>query len=95
MTPTVEIENIHRNLAMQKPMVRAILDGASQIAVPGVRLNSLYLHRFCADLFPQRYGQISLSTARHGGDFRHARFLSSLAHSRSDDGEISSTRTSR
>jgi multidrug efflux pump subunit AcrB len=31
---TVEIENIHRNLAMQKPMVRAILDGASQIAVP-------------------------------------------------------------
>jgi multidrug efflux pump subunit AcrB len=30
---TVEIENIHRNLAMKKPMVRAILDGASQIAV--------------------------------------------------------------
>jgi multidrug efflux pump subunit AcrB len=31
---TVEIENIHRNLAMGKPMVRAILDGAQQIAVP-------------------------------------------------------------
>src|SRR5579862_8056951 len=31
---TVEIENIHRNLAMHKPMVRAILDGAAQIAVP-------------------------------------------------------------
>jgi multidrug efflux pump subunit AcrB len=31
---TVEIENIHRNLAMNKPMVRAILDGAQQIAVP-------------------------------------------------------------
>lgn len=31
---TVEVENIHRNLAMGKPMVRAILDGASQIAVP-------------------------------------------------------------
>ncbi|PYL99323.1 MAG: RND transporter, partial [Verrucomicrobia bacterium] len=31
---TVEMENIHRNLAMKKPMVRAILDGASQIAVP-------------------------------------------------------------
>jgi multidrug efflux pump subunit AcrB len=31
---TVEIENIHRNLAMKKPMVRAILDGAAQIAVP-------------------------------------------------------------
>ncbi len=31
---TVEIENIHRNLAMGKPIVRAILDGARQIAVP-------------------------------------------------------------
>jgi multidrug efflux pump subunit AcrB len=31
---TVEIENIHRNLGMGKPLVRAILDGAQQIAVP-------------------------------------------------------------
>jgi multidrug efflux pump subunit AcrB len=31
---TVEIENIHRNLHMRKTLVRAILDGASQIAVP-------------------------------------------------------------
>lgn len=31
---TVEIENIHRNLAMGKPLTRAILDGAQQIAVP-------------------------------------------------------------
>jgi multidrug efflux pump subunit AcrB len=31
---TVEIENIHRNVAMRKPLVRAILDGAGQIAVP-------------------------------------------------------------
>src|SRR6266508_2266508 len=31
---TVELENIHRNLAIGKPMVRAILDGAMQIAVP-------------------------------------------------------------
>ncbi len=31
---TVEIENIHRNLAMGKPLVGAILDGAQQIAVP-------------------------------------------------------------
>ena len=31
---TVEVENIHRNLAMGKPMIRAILDGAQQIAVP-------------------------------------------------------------
>ncbi len=31
---TVEIENIHRNLGMQKGITRSILDGAQQIAVP-------------------------------------------------------------
>ena len=31
---TVEIENIHRNLGQKKPLTRAILDGAQQIAVP-------------------------------------------------------------
>jgi multidrug efflux pump subunit AcrB len=31
---TVEIENIHRNLAQKKPLLRAILDGAQEIAVP-------------------------------------------------------------
>src|SRR5450755_4100427 len=31
---TVEIENVHRNLAMKKPLRKAILDGAAQIATP-------------------------------------------------------------
>src|SRR6202000_1540584 len=31
---TVEIENIHRNLHQRNRLVQAILDGASQIAVP-------------------------------------------------------------
>ena len=31
---TVEIENIHRNLAQSKPILQAILDGAQQIAIP-------------------------------------------------------------
>ncbi|HEY2900485.1 MAG TPA: efflux RND transporter permease subunit [Polyangia bacterium] len=31
---TVEIENIHRNIAKKKPLVVAILDGAREIAVP-------------------------------------------------------------
>src|SRR4030095_10046452 len=31
---TVTIENIQRNLALRKPLVQAILDGAQQIAVP-------------------------------------------------------------
>ena len=41
---TVEIENIHRNLHQRKRLVKAILDGASQIAVPGVCLDALHLH---------------------------------------------------
>ncbi len=31
---TVTIENVHRNMAMRKPLTRALLDGAQQIAVP-------------------------------------------------------------
>ncbi len=31
---TVALENIHRNMAMRKPLIQAILDGAQQIAVP-------------------------------------------------------------
>lgn len=31
---TVAIENIHRNLALGKPLVRGVMDGAQQIAVP-------------------------------------------------------------
>src|SRR5207253_1737138 len=31
---TVELENVHRNLGLKKPLRRAILDGAAQIAVP-------------------------------------------------------------
>src|SRR4051812_16280732 len=33
---TVEVENIHRNRGMGKPLTKAILDGASQIATPAI-----------------------------------------------------------
>jgi CzcA family heavy metal efflux pump len=33
---TVELENVHRNLGMKKPIITAILDGAQQIAVPAL-----------------------------------------------------------
>jgi multidrug efflux pump subunit AcrB len=33
---TVEVENIHRNRHLGKPLTRAILDGAQQIAVPAI-----------------------------------------------------------
>lgn len=33
---TVELENIHRNMAQRKPILNAILDGAQEIAVPAL-----------------------------------------------------------
>jgi CzcA family heavy metal efflux pump len=33
---TVAIENIHRNMAQRKPFIRAIVDGAQEIAVPAL-----------------------------------------------------------
>lgn len=33
---TVTVENVHRNVAQRKPLVRAILDGAEQIAAPAL-----------------------------------------------------------
>jgi multidrug efflux pump subunit AcrB len=33
---TVEIENVHRNMAQKKPILRAILDGAAEIATPAL-----------------------------------------------------------
>src|SRR3954463_927387 len=33
---TVEIENVHRNMAQKKPILRAIIDGASEIATPAL-----------------------------------------------------------
>lgn len=33
---TVEVENVHRNLAMGKDIVKAILDGAAQVATPAM-----------------------------------------------------------
>jgi multidrug efflux pump subunit AcrB len=33
---TVAIENIHRNIGQRKPFVRAIIDGAQQVAMPAL-----------------------------------------------------------
>ncbi len=33
---TVAVENVHRNIAQRKPLVRAILDGSQQIATPAL-----------------------------------------------------------
>ena len=48
---TVEIENIHRNLAQGKPIKRAILDGAQQIATPAFVATSAICIVFTSVIF--------------------------------------------
>ena len=55
---TVEIENIHRNLASGKPLTRAILDGAQQVALPALVASLSIGLVFCSVLLlegPARY----------------------------------------
>ncbi|HTE04777.1 MAG TPA: efflux RND transporter permease subunit [Planctomycetota bacterium] len=55
---TVEVENIHRNLALGKPLRRAILDGAQQIAVPAFVATTAICIVFVSVVFlegPPRY----------------------------------------
>ncbi|MFO0560839.1 MAG: efflux RND transporter permease subunit [Polyangiales bacterium] len=55
---TVEIENIHRNLSEGKPLTRAILDGAQQVAVPAFVASLSIGMVFCSVLLlegPARY----------------------------------------
>ena len=85
---TVEIENIHRNLAHgqaghpRDPRRRAADRGA------GVRLDAVHLHRVRAGRLPHRRRQVSLHAARAGGRLRDARQLLPVAHARADDGAV-------
>ena len=42
---TVEVENIHRNCALGKPLTVAILDSAQQVALPAIVVDACDLHR--------------------------------------------------
>ncbi len=86
---TVEVENIHRNLAMGKPMVRAILDGASQIAVPAFVSTLCICIVFVPVFFLSGDGEIPVHAAGDGGHLRDAGVVLPLADGGADDGEIS------
>jgi multidrug efflux pump subunit AcrB len=63
---TVEIENIHRNLAMGKTLPRAILDGAEQVAVPAFVASSSIAIVFVSLVFldgPARFLFVPLGEA--------------------------------
>ena len=85
---TVEVENIHRNLAMGKPMIRAILDGASQIAVPAFVSTLCICIVFVPIFFLSGVAKF-LFMPLAMGYFRDAGVLFPVAHRGADDGEIS------
>jgi len=58
---TVEIENIHRNLAMGKRLTQAILDGAREIAVPAFRGLDRHQHRLRLRHLPRGTGPVPVS----------------------------------
>ena len=55
---TVEIENIHRNLGMGKPLQQAILDGAQQIAAPTFVSTLSICIVFISGRVPDRRGEV-------------------------------------
>ncbi len=92
---TVEIENTHRNLGMRKPLVRAVLDGASQIAVPTFVSTLSICIVFVPVLLLTGTARYSVHAAGHGGGVRDARFVSAVAHAGSDHGRLSAQVGSR
>ena len=85
---TVEIENIHRNLAMQKPIRQAILDGAQQIAVAAF-VSTLSICIVFVPVFALG-GVVGLAVLAAGarGGARDAGLVSALANADPDDGAV-------
>ena len=86
---TVEIENINRNLDQGKEIKQAILDGASQIAVPALVSTLMHLHRVLADVLFERRRALSLRAAGRGGGLRHARVVFLVPNARAYAGAVS------
>ncbi len=92
---TVEVENIHRNHAMHKPLLVAILDGASQIATPTF-VGTLAI---CIVFFPvvlltgvARFLFTPLALRRR---VRDAHVVPALAHARPEHGALPASRHAR
>ena len=79
---TVEIENIHRNAAMGKPLKQAILDGAQQIAGSDLRLHADDLRGVRLGGVSRRAAAIPFRAAGHGGGLRHAGLVPAVADAR-------------
>ena len=86
---TVEIENIHRNLHQRKRLVQAILDGASQIAVPAFVSTLCICIVFVPVVFISGAAKYPVHAAGDGGRLRDADQLSAEPHAGADDGALS------
>ncbi len=86
---TVEIENINRNLEEGKEIEQAILDGASQIAIPAFVSTISICIVFVPMFFLTGVARVSVCAAGRGGRLRHARLLPAFAYGRADHGQVS------
>ena len=80
---TVEIENIHRNMAEGGTMEECILNGAAQIAVPAF-VSTLCICIVFVPIFFLSDGEVSLRAAGRGGGLCHVGLLPPLANGRPD-----------
>ena len=92
---TVEIENINRNLDQGKEIIQAILDGASQIAVPALVSTLSICIVFVPMFFLTGVAQVSLRAAGRGRRFRDAGVVPAFAHAGADHGAVSARRADR
>ncbi len=84
---TVTIENIERHLHMGTDLHEAILDGAGEIAVPGARLDAVYLYRVRADVLPDGRGAVPVRAARRSRGVRDAGVVHPVAYAGADAGD--------
>ncbi len=85
---TVEIENTNRNLEEGKEIRHAILDGASQIAVPALVSTLSICIVFLPMFFLSGVPKLPVCAPGRSGGVRHARFLSAVANAGSHAGAV-------
>ena len=86
---TVEIENVNRNIDQGKEIVQAILDGASQIAVPAFVSTLSICIVFVPMFFLSGVARYLFVPLGGSGGIRDDGFLPAFPHARSYHGQIS------
>ena len=85
---TVNIENIHRHLAMGKPLTAAILDGAREIVVPALVSMLCICIVFLPGAAAHRRGEVPVHADGAGRGLRRGGFVPAVAHAGAGDGAL-------